>query len=65
MILGYKVHCYIYYVSVIGYSNDTRTQIINEGEDSTLTVEIKKPALEVGSQLIINFQINSTNIGKL
>ena len=47
--------------SVIGYSDDTRTQTINEGESLTLTVEIKKPALGVGSQLIVVFQVDSTN----
>ena len=50
--------------SVIGYSNDTRTQTINEGESSILTVEIKKPAVGVGSQVVVDFQINSANSGK-
>ena len=49
---------------VIGYSNDTRTQTINEGESSVLTVEIMKPAVGVGSQLVIDFQINFANSGK-
>ena len=54
----------VYVFSVIGYSDDTRTQTINEGENSTLTVEIKKPAVGVGPVLVINFQIVSPNSGK-
>ena len=54
----------MYVFSVIGYSDDTRTQTINEGESSILTVEIKKPAVGVGSLLVINFQIVSPNSGK-
>ena len=54
----------LYMFSVIGYSNDTRTQAINEGESSTLTVEIKKPAVGMGSPLDIDFQIDSANSGK-
>ena len=50
--------------SVIGYSNDTRTQTINEGESSILTVEIKKPVVGAGSQLVIGFRIDSANSGK-
>ena len=50
--------------SVIGYSDDTRIQTINEGENSTLTVEIKKPAVGVGSLIVINFQTDSPNSGK-
>ena len=50
--------------SVIGYSNATRTQTMDEGESSILTVEIKKPAVGVGSQLVIDFQIGSANSGK-
>ena len=52
------------FFSVIGYSNDTRTQSLNEGEKSTLTVEIKKPAVGVGSSLVIDFQIDSPESGK-
>ena len=55
---------YVYMFSVIGYSNDTRTQTMNEGESSILTVEIKKPAVGVGSQLVIDFQIGSANSSK-
>ena len=50
--------------SVIGYSDDTRTQTINEGENSILTVEIRKPAVGVGSPLVIDFQIDYANNGK-
>ena len=49
---------------MIGYSNDTRAQTINEGEISTLTVEIKKPAVGVGPQIVINFWIDSPDSGK-
>ena len=52
------------YISVIGYSNDSRTQTINEGDISTLTVEIKKPSVGVGSQIVIDFQIDSANSGE-
>ena len=50
--------------SVIGYSADTRTVTLSEGESSALTVEIKKPPVGVGLVLLITIQINTSNSGK-
>ena len=52
--------------SVIGFSEETRALQLDEGEASTLTVQVLKPALGTpAAQLAIGFQIDNTaNIGK-
>ena len=51
--------------TVVGYSEETRTQTVNEGEQgSSLVVTFLKPPAGVGEVLLISFQIdNSANTG--
>ena len=53
------------YCPVIGFSEDTTTQTLDEGEASMLIVQVLKPAIGVGQRQFVNYLINnSANIGK-
>ena len=60
-------YSYSFVLAVIGYSEGTITQTIDEGDQGMLDVEVMKPAdvtAHVGAPLLITFQIdNSANTG--
>ena len=58
-------YCLHVHFTVIGYTEETRAQTINEGEGSNLAVTVLKPPAGVGQVFLVEFQIdNSANTGK-
>ena len=63
---AFHSYCLLIHFTVIGYTEETRAQTIDEGEGSNLVVAVLKPPAGVGQVFLVEFQIdNSANTGKM